>query len=180
MIILFNLESTCWPPSEKEGISEIIRIDALKLNSNNTVTDSYGIFIKPIINPILSKFCKNLTGITQKDLNNSTTFLSAIDQFNLWIGNDTERIVTWGTYDKHQIHRESFLKKYNGDLIDKLSSSHKSMKDSFKNVFNLKNNVKFSDALKMCNIPLNGQKNKIRSQNNVEKLLELYLLLQNK
>jgi len=66
--IIFDLEATCEDRSiNPYWDNETIEIGAVKIN-NNEIIDSISIFIKPIENPILTNFCKNLTHISQEDV----------------------------------------------------------------------------------------------------------------
>ena len=47
---------------------EIIQIGALKFNKNYKILDKLNLYVRPRYNPVLSKYIKNLTGITQKKL----------------------------------------------------------------------------------------------------------------
>lgn len=95
--IIFDLELTCWDirnpnykPSEEEKFKqnnemEIIEIGAVKTDLNFNIIDRFDIFCKPIKNPILSRFCTNLTSITQDYIdNNAYTFTLAYKKFAQW------------------------------------------------------------------------------------------------
>ena len=47
---------------------EIIQIGAIKFDKNYKIINKLNIYVKPIFNPILSDYIKNLTGISQKKL----------------------------------------------------------------------------------------------------------------
>lgn len=72
--IIFDTEYTSWEGSQERNWSldyehkEIICISALKVNNTNnklTIIDKFNYYVKPLINPILSDYIINLTGITQ-------------------------------------------------------------------------------------------------------------------
>lgn len=72
--ILFDIEYTAWEGSQQRNWSydneykEIICISALKVNNTNNkleIIDKFNYYVKPKLNPILSDYIKNLTGITQ-------------------------------------------------------------------------------------------------------------------
>lgn len=60
--IIFDLEATCW--AQKGPISEIIEIGAVKIGPDLNTISEFSSFVKPMRNPILSDFCKELTSIT--------------------------------------------------------------------------------------------------------------------
>ena len=78
--LIIDLEATCC----KERIitreaMEIIEIGAVVVNARTLdVVDEYTTFIKPILNPTLTDFCKTLTTITQDDVDNAIGYKEAI------------------------------------------------------------------------------------------------------
>ncbi|MEO0687592.1 MAG: 3'-5' exonuclease, partial [Cyanobacteria bacterium J06649_11] len=85
--LIVDLEATCsddgTSPSQE---MEIIEIGAVMLNRSTWEIDSeYQQFVKPVRNPILTKFCTELTTITQNDVNNTLTFPEVMSKFKKWI-----------------------------------------------------------------------------------------------
>ncbi len=105
MVVIFDLEATCWM-GDKDKQSEIIEIGAI---------DGYGnqfqAFVRPIYHPVLSKFCKDLTHITQEQVNNAETFDIVIQRFKVFVGEKT--LVSWGNYDRKKILEDCTLWKVN-------------------------------------------------------------------
>lgn len=64
--IIFDVEATCWEKKCQQDIMETIEIGALKISDGPEIVDRFDQFIKPIVNPRLSRFCVELTGIHQK------------------------------------------------------------------------------------------------------------------
>jgi len=125
MEIIVDLEATCWK-NPKEKRNEIIEIGAV--SSNGT---EFQRFIKPIENPILSDFCKELTHITQEDIDNAKTFNEVMSEFILWAGN-CPKIYSWGNYDKTQ-----FIKDCNLWNID-WEFRHLNLKVEFSKIYKIK------------------------------------------
>jgi 3'-5' exoribonuclease 1 len=100
-IIVFDLEATCWRGRPPKGYNEIIEIGAYKINGFGEIIGQFSSFVKPIINPILSGFCKELTGIQQSDVDKSKTFDRVILDFLNWIEEDGEDylLISWGEQD---------------------------------------------------------------------------------
>lgn len=67
------------------GVNEVIEIGAYKVNQLGEVLDVFNKFIKPTVNPILSDFCRQLTSISQSDVDKSKTFPHIIQEFQDWI-----------------------------------------------------------------------------------------------
>ncbi len=119
IVLLIDLEATCWEEDgrrQKEE-SEIIEIGGAILYIDNenkeTVITSFFEFIRPIRNPVLSDFCKNLTSIRQEDVNTAHRFPEALQAF-LWaaksrlMGKEVDQIVfgSWGGYDCSQLNKD--------------------------------------------------------------------------
>ena len=75
-LAVLDFEATCFEDSDDHEIIEfptvIIDIETKK------VIDEFRVYIKPIKNSKLSDFCKNLTGITQEQVNSGISLEEAI------------------------------------------------------------------------------------------------------
>lgn len=89
-IIVFDLEFTAWEGSLERHwtgpneFREIVEIGAVRTNTQNTAAADqfFSMLVKPRKNPILSEYFVNLTGITQKKLDEEgVEFAGAIDAF---------------------------------------------------------------------------------------------------
>lgn len=106
--IVVDLEWTCYNPIEKE-CSEIIEIGCQILEysaEKNTLTDvaEFQQYVKPVINPILTKICTDLTGIQQETVDKAPTFKETWENFLKFLKENhittkNARFVTWGTRD---------------------------------------------------------------------------------
>lgn len=154
--IIFDLEATCWE-NDRSKVNEIIEIGAVKLNENLEIIDTFSMFVKPTINPLLSEFCKILTSIHQEDVDKALIFSDAIKNFEKWIllsGNDA-LLLSWGYYDKNQILKESLEKKYSGKIIKILEEKHFSLKHQFAKI-RRERTCGMARALEKLNLPLEG------------------------
>jgi inhibitor of KinA sporulation pathway (predicted exonuclease) len=158
--IIYDLEATCEDKSINPRYPhEIIEIGAVRVMlSDDKVQelDNFQIFIKPTTAPILTDFCKNLTGIRQEDVDNAPYFAHAIFAFELWITkyNADTLMISWGYYDKEQLFEECEKKHYNGILLD-LLSNHRSIKHDFTKLRGHKR-CGMTKALEMLGIPFTG------------------------
>ena len=99
--VVYDLECTAWPGSAESGWSkpnefrEIIQIGAVKVdvNANLAEISSCVINVKPKLNPILSDYITDLTGITQKVIEDSgLSFPEAAGKFMEFIGTETDLV----------------------------------------------------------------------------------------
>lgn len=121
-ILIVDIEATCWSEQEEQRetpkVSELIEFGACYLYTQHIVNsggtffkpgDIYRfprIFIKPVINPILSPFCKGLTNITQKQVDNGWSYA----QFHEWTqkhGFQNTMWASWGNYDREHIFNQA-------------------------------------------------------------------------
>ncbi|MDQ3142041.1 MAG: exonuclease domain-containing protein [Bacteroidota bacterium] len=99
--IIFDLEATCWKNSFSNGAQEIIEIGACKLNGFGEVASKFSSFVRPQKNPSLSLYCRNLTNITQEQIDKAPSFSNALHSFLDWMdmdGNDY-CLCSWGAKD---------------------------------------------------------------------------------
>lgn len=92
-IIIFDTEFTAWEGSMVRNYDkpnehrEIVQIGAIKVSTKDfTELETFEIFVKPEINPILSDYFKDLTKITQEQADNGLGFQEALSQFKNFIG----------------------------------------------------------------------------------------------
>lgn len=85
--VIFDTEYTSWQGCMEKGRAdwqkeEIVQIAAIKVNSNLAIESEFNVYVKPQINPVLSDYFINLTGITNQMVqNNGIDFLDAYQQF---------------------------------------------------------------------------------------------------
>lgn len=104
MYLIVDLEATCWDKDSSPERMEIIEIGAVKLSNSLEITDEYSSFVRPVNEPILSDFCKNLTSIEQEQIGSADTFPIVFERFIDWVGNLSEiTLCSWGAYDKKQL-----------------------------------------------------------------------------
>ena len=102
MFILYDTEFTCWEGSMernwtgKDEHREIIQIGALKINNSFEIIEKLDICIKPSINNQLSEYCKNLTNIEQRNIDNACSFSEGLSIFNKFCESGKIKCWSWG------------------------------------------------------------------------------------
>ena len=106
--IIFDLEATCWEGNAVGRQQEIIEIGALRMDPYGEVHETFQQFVKPAMQPRLSVYCKQLTGISQGDVDRAESFSRVFAQFREWLGPDTDNMLlcSWGAKDKELIMRD--------------------------------------------------------------------------
>lgn len=109
MLVIVDLESTCTEPKDPNFVSEIIEIGAVKYDlKEKKVVDRYSEFIRPKINPILTDFCKQLTTITQEQVDRAYDYESVYRNFHKWFGSENKNLFcSWGYYDKRMLEESA-------------------------------------------------------------------------
>lgn len=127
--IILDLEATCYDKNDlqsKSKQSEIIEIGAVKLNEKLEIISRFESFVKPKNDPVLSDFCKDLTRITQKDIDDADSFSEVIEDFKSWIGSNYI-LCSWGFYDKNQFIKDCVLHGLDYEWVER----HISIKHQF-------------------------------------------------
>lgn len=152
--IIFDLEASCWLGRPPHGVNEIIEIGAVKVNDYGEVVSTFIRFVKPTINPTLSDFCKKLTSISQENVDKSKTFPAIIQEFQDWIGIDEESyvLISWGKYDKTQLHDDCILHKLDTEWLD----HHYNLKPAYRALKNLKDEPGLKKAVKLEGFEFTG------------------------
>lgn len=91
-IILLDTKFTAWEGSQERGWSgeneyrEIVQIGAILVDASTLLElDSFSIFVKPKMNPILSQYFIDLTSITQEKVDSDgIDFTSALALYKKW------------------------------------------------------------------------------------------------
>lgn len=98
--IILDLEWNNTYCKKKKGfLNEIIEIGAVKLNNNLQVIDIFDILIKPQLGKKLHTRVKELTNITNDDINTGIPFSQAMSNFRKWVSHEKNVILTWGDTD---------------------------------------------------------------------------------
>ena len=172
MYIIIDLEATCWENSHK-GESEIIEIGAVIVDTYYKILGKYQTFIKPTKNPVLSQYCKDLTSISQKEVDDAEIFPVVFENFINWTNENVkcniESIIfcSWGYYDKRQLMKDCVFHS-----IKYPFSNHRSLKHEFAKQRKIKP-VGMKRALQMCEIKLKGTHH--RALDDTENITQIFI-----
>jgi inhibitor of KinA sporulation pathway (predicted exonuclease) len=105
-IVVVDVEATCWKKGVFSRKKETIEIGAvlLPLDRAQSKWPEFQTFVRPLRLPRLSSFCRELTGITQQNVDAAPIFPEALRLFLEW-SEPLERVVlaTWSHYDLWQL-----------------------------------------------------------------------------
>jgi inhibitor of KinA sporulation pathway (predicted exonuclease) len=177
--VIFDLEATCYDNRTDEKkpddfVNEIIEIGAVKLDVTGKEIDRFSKFAQPTSFPTLSKFCTELTTITQEDIDGADNLKFILQEFMNWCHNCT--LISWGHYDKKQLSNDLLsngLKYYLDHLDDHHSLKHLHAKW---NNLKQKSGIGMSKALQMEGFKLDGTHHRgIDDAINITKIFKKYI-----
>lgn len=108
--VILDFEATCMKDKLIRP-QEIIEFPSVIIEINqNKIISEFQEYIKPVYNPILTDFCTDLTGITQKIIDNGKDLKTVVKLYNSWLFQngltiDNFIIVTCGNWDLRDIYQ---------------------------------------------------------------------------
>lgn len=169
--IVFDLEATCWetPPPGYE--QEIIEIGAIRINQYGEVRGSFDRFVQPLRHPRLSLYCRNLTNITQRDIDRADDFETVIDEFIEWghIDDESYTLISWGNFDKKMLAQDCIRFK----LDYEWAFQHINLKESYRLLTRKKKAMGLRKACEREGIDFTGMQH--RAISDAENLAKLFL-----
>lgn len=176
-ILVIDLEATCSNNNDgliiNAGNREIIEIGAVVINQYQKI-NSFQSFCKPVLNPILSPFCNDLTGIYQTDVEFSPLLETALSNFDRFIkeNNPIDYWCSWGDFDKNQFIRECQRLNINNPLKD---IPHINLKANFAKNKKMKQ-VGVSKALELSRLEFIGHQHRaLDDAENIARLIPFCL-----
>lgn len=113
MVVVVDLEATCWSTEEDPGLSsrqrdecETLEIGAVKWSDGAEQSAFRGV-IKPRRHPLLSAFCTRLTGLTQAEVDAAPAFPAVFGAFLAWAGPSPMVFASWGVFDDRLLRRDA-------------------------------------------------------------------------
>lgn len=164
-LCILDFEATCWE-NDKKKIQEVIEFPSVlykiteKSEGNNVEFISiFAKYVKPILNPVLTNFCTELTGITQETVDKADIFENVYKRHINWISDNVPQnskfiIGTCGHWDLvTQLRRELKNKKLR---MHSYYNNYINVKDEFNNFYGVKCHS-MTDMLSKLNILLEGR-----------------------
>lgn len=108
-LAILDLECTCDDtkaliPREQ---MEIIEIGVVIADLSGKTYREFNAFVKPVIHPVLTPFCTELTSITQSQVDNGLSLQKALTQLDEFLFNENvEAWASWGAFDTNQIRKD--------------------------------------------------------------------------
>ena len=133
--IILDLEwNNTYGRKTKSFINEIIEIGAVMLDDDLREVSRFSSLIRSQIRKKLRGSVKQLTHITNEDLDNGIPFTKAISQLRHWIGSRDNTVVTWGDGDIRVLIEN--CRYLNGIEIVPFLSNYADLQAYFHSIFN--------------------------------------------
>lgn len=161
-LCVLDFEATCWP-NEDRPTQEIIEFPSVLYEitpSGEAIHKStFERYVKPTIEPILSSFCTELTGITQDKVDSADVIEKVYSEHYQWLqlhvpSNASIHIITCGNWDlKTMLPKEI---KNKGLIYYPIYQNYINIKYEFEKVYKIKA-YGMTDMLTYCGLPLIGR-----------------------
>lgn len=84
--VIVDFEATCQEVNGPDYPHEIIEFPAVLINTElQKIVDHFQAYCRPVVNPILSPFCRELTGIEQEQVDAADLFPKVLGDFEAWL-----------------------------------------------------------------------------------------------
>ena len=174
--LVIDLEATTddggWPLEEME----VIEIGASVVTRAGREVDHFQRFIRPQRRPLLTPFCRQLTRITQANIDSGAPMTVVWEQFERWLGQHLPKLegwASWGDYDRKQLEQEWRQKQLGSAL---LQLPHMNLKQQFAQARQLKRALGLNSALQLAGMQFSGQQHRaLEDARNTARLLPLVL-----
>jgi inhibitor of KinA sporulation pathway (predicted exonuclease) len=155
---------------------EIIEIGATLVNQDGRELDHFERFVRPQRRPLLTHFCRELTHISQDNIDSAAPLDTVWPQFERWLGHHLARVVgwaSWGDYDKHQLEEEWRQHELSTVLT---TLPHVNLKQRFAQARQLQRPMGLNAALQLAGMQFSGQQHRaLADARNTGRLLPLIL-----
>lgn len=127
--VVVDLEASCWEAAWVRHRMETIEIGAVRLDEALQPVDEFDTFVRPVVVPRLSSFCRKLTSISQEDVDAADTFPKAFARFVTWMGPGPWQLITWGAFDVSQFRLD--CQRHDMTFPERLATDHLNLKVAF-------------------------------------------------
>ncbi|KTT12610.1 MULTISPECIES: exonuclease domain-containing protein [Pseudomonas] len=174
--LVIDLEATTddggWPVADME----VIEIGASLVTGEGREVDHFQRFVRPRRRPQLTPFCRELTHISQANVDSAAPFTEVWPSFERWLAHHHAQLqawVSWGDYDRVQL-----LQEWRQHGLDSALRAlpHINLKQRFAKARHLQRPTGLNSALHMAGMHFCGQQHRaLEDARNTARLLPLSL-----
>lgn len=156
--IFFDFEMLCSNRGMPYTDMESIRLGAVKYELKTGEIAFFDRYIKPKQIKPLSKFCKKLTGIEDKDLVDADSFKDVFEDFLYWVGGvKRSRFFSWSPSDLSRLKIDAFTHQISSSTVKKIEERYIDFQAIFTKRVS-KTNHSVENALALYNLTFKGDK----------------------
>jgi len=170
--LVVDLEATCDDAGTiPRDQSETIEIGAVLVESESLhAVDELQTFVRPVVHRTLTRFCTELTTITQADVDSAPLFPVAAARLAAFARG--ARFCSWGAYDNNQLARDA---RRHG-IEHPLPGPHWNIKEAFARVSGRRRSLGAAEALARAGLALEGTHHRgIDDARNIARMLPFAL-----
>lgn len=158
--VCIDLEMTEFSATQRSFVpganGEVIQFGAVMLDENYNMLSEFSSYVKPVYTSV-SPFINQLTGISNKTLENADDFLTVFDKFCYWRGEGDITTFCWSKVDFNQLWAELESKgKHRTDLFSTLHN-FVDLQQIFGKLVSTKKAVGLESAMKLLQMEYKGQ-----------------------
>jgi inhibitor of KinA sporulation pathway (predicted exonuclease) len=152
--LVIDLEATCdnagaVPKREME----IIEIGAVMVDhSSFEPLREFQTFVRPVRHPTLTRFCQELTSITQAQVDAAPSFPAALAALREFMAGEQPLFCSWGNYDRGQFQLDAAHHRVKLPF----GPDHLNVKQAFSNALRTNKRFGMAGALRRLGLPLEG------------------------
>lgn len=152
--LVIDLEATC----DNAGAvprreMEIIEIGAVLVDGASfEPIAEFQRFVRPVRHPTLTGFCRELTSITQAQVDAAEGFASVLTQLREFMAGKQPLFCSWGNYDRGQFGLDADFHRVELPFGD----DHLNLKQAFSDALGTRKRFGMARALRKLGLPLQG------------------------
>lgn len=152
-LLAIDLEATCDATQLPIAEREIIEIGAVVLHADSyEIIDEFQSFVRPVKTEKLTDYCRNLTTITQGDVDSAPLFPTALESLNHFLMPYADLMFcAWGDYDYRQFKRDCKTHEVECPFERQLDVSK-----SFRKVMKLDRRPSLKEAARLMDVDFQG------------------------
>jgi len=152
--LVIDLEATCDDAGAvPKREMEIIEIGAVLVDPVSFAAKAeFQSFIRPVRHPVLTPFCRQLTSITQAQVDAAPSFPEAITALREFMAGEQPLFGSWGNYDRNQFQLDAGFHR----VTLPFGPDHLNIKQAFSDALGTRERFGMAGALRRLGLTLDG------------------------
>lgn len=154
-LAIVDFEATCCDKNSfPRDEMEIIEIGSVMVEAaTGNILSEFCTFIRPQQHPLLTGFCKELTTITQEEVDAAPVFPEALAAFSAWLARFGAPVFcSWGDYDRKQLEKDCAFH----EAAFPFTNGHRNLKAEFSESIGSKKRFGLGQAINRLSLTFEG------------------------